>query len=343
MLRTLKKLALVCAAAALPLSTGASFAADFYAGKKLDFVVGGDAGGGYDIYARTIGRHLARFLPGAPVVVVRNMPGAGSGTAAAWLTRVAPKDGTSIGALFPGVIIGPLLEDRAQNLYDPTKFAYLGTADSGTRVCMTGPKSKVKTFSDAQQTKAIMGASQAGGSTRDYAYFHVKAAGAKFEIISGYKGTNDILLAMERGEVDGVCGLDWTSLKSQRPDWLRDKTVNILIQDGMDVEPELEKLGVPKLWDFVKNDQDRQALELIVSQQVFGRPYVAPPGTTPDQIKLLRAAFEQVLKDPEFLHDAETLRLDVTPASGEHVQDVVTKLYQAPKEVVQRAKDLIVP
>jgi hypothetical protein len=148
---------------------------------------------------------------------------------------------------------------------------------------------------------------------------------------------------MERGEVDGLCGLDWTSLKSQRPDWLRDKTINILIQDGMDAEPELDKLGVPKLWSFVKNDEDRKALELIVSQQVFGRPYVAPPGTPADQVKQLREAFTAVMKDKDFLHDAESLRLDVSPASGEHVQDVVTKLYAAPKDVVQRAKGLIVP
>ena len=342
MLRDLRTVTAAAVCMLLPFSISAK-AADFYAGKKLDFVVGSDAGGGYDIYARTIGRHLARFLPGAPVVVLRNMPGAGSGTAAAFLSRVAPKDGTAIGALFPGVIIGPLLEDRAQTLYDPTKFLYLGTADSGTRVCITGSKSKVKTFADAQQNKAIMGASQAGGSTRDYAYLHVKAAAAKFEIISGYKGTNDIMLAMERGEVDGLCGLDWTSLKSQRPDWLRDKTINILVQDGMETEPGLDELGVPKVWNFVKSDDDRKALELIFSQQVFGRPYVAPPGTPAEQVKLLRDAFIAVMKDKDFLHDAESLRLDVTPASGEHVQDVVTKLYAAPKEIVQRAKDLIVP
>jgi tripartite-type tricarboxylate transporter receptor subunit TctC len=326
----------------LPIAQPA-FAADFYAGKKIDFIAGSDAGGGYDLYARAIARHLPRFLPGAPIVLVRNMPGAGSGTAAAFLGRIAPKDGTAIGALMPGVIIGPLLEDRPQKLFDPTKFTYLGTADSGTRVCITGEKSKVKTFEEAQKTKAIMGASQAGGSTRDYAYLHVKAAGAKFEIVSGYKGTNDIILAIERGEVDGLCGLDWTSLKSQRPNWLRDKTVNILVQDGLESEPELDKLGVPKLWQFVKNDEDRQALELIVSQQVFGRPYVAPPGTTPEQVQQLRTAFDDVMKDKEFLEDAEKVRLDVTPVSGEKVQDVVTKLYSAPKEVVDRAKNLIIP
>jgi hypothetical protein len=254
------------------LSVSVARAADFYAGKKVDFVIGSDAGGGYDIYARNIGKHLVRFLPGNPTIVLRNMPGAGSGTAAATLFRVSAKDGTVIGAIFPGVIVGPLLEDRAQNLFDPNKFEYLATADSGVRVCITGANSKVKTFEDAQKQKTVIGASAAGGSTRDYAAFHKNAAGAQFDIVSGYKGTADILLAMERGEVDGLCGLDWTSLKSQRPDWLRDKTVNILVQDGIETEHELDALGVPSIWKFIAKESDKAPVELIVSQQVFGRP-----------------------------------------------------------------------
>ena len=328
----------VSAWAATPVS-----AADYYAGKKVDFVIGSDAGGGYDIYARNIGKHLGRFLPGNPTVVPRNMPGAGSGTAAASLFRLSAKDGTVIGALFPGVIVGPLLEDRAQNLFDPNKFEYLATADSGTRVCITGPLSKVKTFEDAQKQKTVIGASAAGGSTRDYAAFHKNAAGAQFNIVSGYKGTADILLAIERGEVDGLCGLDWTSLKSQRPTWLEQKTVNILVQDGMETEHELDALGVPPIWKFITKESDKAAVELIVSQQVFGRPYVAPPGVPAEQVKMLRDAFEAVMKDEAFLADAKQGRLDISPLRGEKVQDVVAKLYAAPKDVVQRAKQLITP
>ena len=324
--------------AASPLS-----AADYYAGKKVDFVIGSDAGGGYDVYARNIGKHLGRFLPGNPNVIPRNMPGAGSGTAAASLFRLSAKDGTVIGALFPGVIVGPLLEDRAQNLFDPNKFEYLATADSGTRVCITGPMSKVKTFEDAQKQKTVIGASAAGGSTRDYAAFHMNAAGAQFNIVSGYKGTADILLAIERGEVDGLCGLDWTSLKSQRPTWLEQKTVNILVQDGMESEHELDALGVPPIWKFITKDSDKAPVELIVSQQVFGRPYVAPPGVPAEQVKMLRDAFEAVMKDEAFMADAKQGRLDISPLRGEKVQDVVAKLYAAPKEVVQRAKQLITP
>jgi len=330
---------LLCAS----LSVSVAKAADYYAGKKVDFIIGSDAGGGYDIYARNIGKHLPRFLPGNPTIVLRNMPGAGSGTAAASLFRLSPKDGTAIGALFPGVIVGPLLEDRAQNLFDPNKFEYLATADSGIRVCITGAMSKVKTFEDAQKQKTVIGASAAGGSTRDYAAFHKNAAGAQFDIVSGYKGTADILLAMERGEVDGLCGLDWTSLKSQRPDWLRDKTVNILVQDGIETEHELDALGVPPIWKFIAKESDKAPVELIVSQQVFGRPYVAPPGVPAEQVKMLRDAFEAVMKDEAFLADAKQGRLDIAPLRGEKVQDVVAKLYAAPKDVVQRAKQLISP
>ena len=318
-------------------------AADYYTGKKVDFVIGSDAGGGYDVYARNIGKHLGRFLPGNPNVIPRNMPGAGSGTAAASLFRLSAKDGTVIGALFPGVIVGPLLDDRPQNLFDPNKFEYLATADSGTRVCITGPMSKVKTFEDAQKQKTVIGASAAGGSTRDYAAFHKNAAGAQFDIVSGYKGTADILLAIERGEVDGLCGLDWTSLKSQRPTWLEQKTVNILVQDGIETEHELDALGVPPIWKFITKDTDKAPVELIVSQQVFGRPYVAPPGVPSEQVKMLRDAFEAVMKDEAFLADAKQGRLDISPLRGEKVQEVVAKLYAAPKEVVQRAKQLITP
>ncbi len=318
-------------------------ASDFYAGKKIDFIIGSDAGGGYDIYARTISKHLPRHLPGSPTMVPRNMPGAGSGTAAANLFRLAPKDGTTIGAIFPGIIMAPMFEERSANLFDPTKFNYLATADSGTRVCITGPRSKVKTMLDARNQKVLMGASAAGGSTRDYAAFNKHALGAQFEVINGYKGTADILLAMERGEVDGLCGLDWTSLKSQKPQWLRDKTINILVQNGLQPEHELQALGVPMMWNFLLRESDRKPLELIVSQQVFGRPYVAPPGVPAEQVALLRKAFMATLQDKAFLDDAKQVNLDIAPLPGEKVQETVDAIYAAPKEVVQRAKDLIVP
>jgi tripartite-type tricarboxylate transporter receptor subunit TctC len=316
---------------------------DFYAGKQIVFLIGGDAGGGYDLYARALSRHMGRFIPGAPTFVPRNQPGAGSATAAAYLASVAPKDGTMIGAVFPGVIIGPLLEEKQQGLFDPTKFVYLGSADSGTRICVTYHTSKIKTFEDAQKSSVIIGASAAGGSTRDYAYLHVNTAGAQFNVVSGYKGTVDIFLAMERAEVDGMCGLDWSSLKSQRPNWISEKKINILVQNSLDSEPELDRMGVPPVWKFIKSEEDKKAVEMVFSQQIFGRPYLAPPGANPAQVKVLRDAFMATVKDPEFLADAEKSRLDVTPSPGERVQDVVEKLYATPKDTIKRAKEIISP
>lgn len=333
--------AVLALAAALTAPSPPAAAADFYAGKTIEFVVGADSGGGYDTYARAIARHLPRHIPGNPTIVVKNLPGAGSGKAATYLATAAAPDGTSIAAIFPGAVIGPLLDDKAKPSYDPTKFHYLATADSGTRVCATFHTSKVKSFADAQQQKVVMGASAAGGSTRDYVNLHRKTSGAQFELVTGYKGTAEIGLAVERGEVDGLCGWDWASLKSQKSDWLRDKKLNILVQVGLEPEPELSKLGVPEIWKFITKDEDRKAVELVVGQQVFGRPYIAPPGTPPAQVKILRDAFAATLKDKEFLADAEKAKIDVNPLDGAKVQQVVEKLYASAPAIVARAKELI--
>jgi tripartite-type tricarboxylate transporter receptor subunit TctC len=320
-----------------------ALAVDFYDGKTIELVVGSAVGGGYDIYARAIARHLPRFIPGQPTIVVKNQPGAGSSRAASYIYSVAPKDGTAIGTVFPGVIIAPLLEDRTQSMFDPAKFQFLASADSATRVCVTHENSSIKTFADALTKKAVMGASAVGASTRDYANFHRRSSGALFELVSGYKGTADILLAMERREVDGLCGLDWSSLKSQRPDWLRDRTVNVLVQVNFEAEDELSRMGVPEVWPFIKDETNRRAVELIVGQQVFGRPYIAPPGVPAEQISTLRAAFSATLKDKEFLAEAKKLRIDVSPSSGQKVQETVERLYATPKPIVERARELLKP
>lgn len=316
---------------------------DYYAGRTIEFIVGGDSGGGYDIYARAVARHLARHIPGNPNIVVKNMPGAGSARAGIYISTVAPKDGGSIGAMMPGAIIGPLLEDKPMTQFDPTKVIYIGTADTGVRVCTTFQNSKINTFAGAQKNKTILGASSAGGATRDYAYLHNHTAGTKFDVVTGYKGTVDIALAMERGEVDGLCGWDWSSVKSQKGDWLRDKKLNILVQVGLDPQQELTELGVPTIWSFIKNERDRKVAELVISQQVFQRSYIVPPGTPPAQIKILRTAFDATIADPQFLADAAKMKISITPLSGQQVQDLVAKLYATPRELIDRAKAAIKP
>jgi len=334
-------LAAACAAiagAALPAA-----AAEFYAGKSIDFEVGADVGGGYDIYARTLARHMSRHIPGNPTIVVKNMPGAGSGRTALFISNVAPKDGATLGALMPGAIIGPLLDDKVETQFDPTKVIYIGSADAGTRVCATFQNSKIKTFEDARREKTVLGATAAGGATRDYGYLHDHTAGTKFTVVAGYKGTADISLAMERGEVDGMCGWDWSSLKSQKADWVRDHKANILVQVGLDPNAELTQMGVPEMWKFIANEDDRKVAELVVSQQVFQRSYIAPPGTPAAQIATLRTAFDATMTDPQFLADAEAARIAIMPLSGAKVQEIVQKLYASPKALVERARQVIKP
>jgi tripartite-type tricarboxylate transporter receptor subunit TctC len=334
---------LVAGSIAAALIAAPAVAQDYYAGKTIEFIVGGDSGGGYDIYARTVARHMARHIPGNPTIVVKNMPGAGSTRAGIYISTVAPKDGSSMGAMMPGAIIGPLLDDKPMTQFDPTKVHYIGTADSGVRVCVTFQKSKVTTFAAAQKNKAILGASSAGGATRDYAYLHNHTAGTKFDVVTGYKGTVDIGLAMERGEVDGLCGWDWSSVKSQKGDWLRDKKLNLLVQVGLDPQPELTELGVPSIWTFIKDQDSRRVAELIVSQQVFQRSYILPPGTPAEQVKILRAAFDATMNDKQFQADAAKMKISITPLSGQKVQDLVAKLYNTPREFVERARRAIKP
>ena len=321
----------------------AAFAADYYAGKSIEFIVGSDAGGGYDIYARTLARHLGRHIPGNPAITVKNMPGAGSSRTGIYISTVAPKDGTSMGALMPGAIIGPLLDERPNLQFDPTKVIFVGTADSGVRVCVTYENSRIKSFRDAQREKTVVGATAAGGATRDYAYLHNKTAGTKFEVVSGYQGTVDIALAMERGEVDGLCGWDWSSVKSQKSDWVRDKKLNVLVQVSLEPLAELTDLGVPPIWQFIPYESDRKVAELVVSQQVFQRSYVLPPGTPAEEIDILRKAFDETVGDPQFLADAERMRISIAPLGGAQVQDLIRKLYATPKPFVDRAKSVIKP
>ncbi len=316
-------------------------ALDFYAGKTITIVVGSDAGGGYDTYARLFARHLPRLIPGNPSFVIQNMPGAGSARAAGHMARIAPKDGTTIGIVQPGAIVGPLLEGKPDPNYDATKFVYLGSADSSNRVCITGETSKVKTFEDAQKMQVIAGTAGVGSSSRDYAFLHKNTSGANFKLVGGYVGMTDLLLAMERNEIDTICGFDWASVKAQRPNLVRDHKINILVQAGLEPFAELTERGVPEIWPYTKGDRNRAIVELIVSQQLFGRPFFFPPGTPDQQVKILRQAFDVAFKDPELNADAAKIHADLTPASGQKVQDVVLKMYSAPVEIVEAASKAV--
>jgi tripartite-type tricarboxylate transporter receptor subunit TctC len=317
--------------------------ADFYAGKTIELVVGSDAGGGYDIYARTLARHMGRYIPGHPTIVVKNMPGAGSGRAAGYISTLAPKDGTALGAIMPGAIMDPLLVDRDAALFDPTRVLYVGSASNDSRVCLTMRSSPSRTFDDALVRNTTIGAISTNDSTRDYAFMHKRLSGAKLDIVSGYKGTVEIGLAMERGEIEGACGWGWSSIKSQKPDWIADHKINVLVQVGLAPNAELSAMGVPPIWNYLTTDADKRAVELIASQQVMIRSYIAPPGTPPDQIAILRAAFDATMQDRQFHEDAQTQRLVVEPMAGGKVQELVQKLYATPADIVERARLAIKP
>ena len=204
----------------------------FYQGKQITVIVGNPAGGGYDVYARLLARHMPKYLPGQPGFIVQNLPGAGSINAAQHLANVAAKDGTAIGVLVPGAIFDPLIEGQAKFRYDPGKFEYLGSADSGTRICFTSRQSGIQTIDDARKAKVVVASTAPQSSATDYALFMNALANTKFEVVLGYKGPADLLLAMERGEVAGVCALDSATVASSRPDWMEDGTINLLVQAG---------------------------------------------------------------------------------------------------------------
>src|SRR5215831_13220953 len=191
--------------AAATLAAAPACAAEAFAGKSIDLIIGAPPGGGYDIYARALARHYGRHISGQPTIVAKNMPGAASGRVAGFISAVAPKDGTAIAALMPGGVVGPLLDEKAETLFDPTKVLYLGSANNGTRVCVSRKDSKIRTFDDALTQKAVFGGVSTSDSTRGYGYMHKKTSGAKYDVVSGYSGTAEMALAMERGELDGVC------------------------------------------------------------------------------------------------------------------------------------------
>jgi tripartite-type tricarboxylate transporter receptor subunit TctC len=332
------------AALAFSLTVPSAAAQDYYAGKTIDLIIGAGPAGGYDIYGRALARHISRHIPGSPIIVVKHMPGASSQRAAGFLAKIAPKDGTVIAAIMPGAVMGPLLEEKTEVFFDPVRVHYIGTANSGTRVCVSWAASGVKSFDDVRNKKDLpFGAGTPNESTQDYGYMLRRTAGANYRVVSGYPTTTEIGLAMERGEIFGTCGWDWSSVKSQRPDWLRDKKINVLLQIGLDPNDELTKMGVPHVREYVKNDEARQIVELVVSQQVFSRPYIVPAETPAALLAILRSAFDATMADPQFIADANKLNIDLSPLPGSKVQDVVRRLYSVPNTVVQAARAAIRP
>jgi tripartite-type tricarboxylate transporter receptor subunit TctC len=315
--------------------------AQLYAGKTVTLVVGSAPGGGYDIYSRILSRHMPKHLPGNPTIIVQNMPGAGSMKAAEFIYTLAPKDGFTIGMLFPGSLVEPLFDNTKKFRFDPTKFEFIGSADSGVRLCVTFHTSKIKTFDDAMNIPSSFGGSGPGSSTTDYAEFLKALAGAKFKIVNGYKGSRDTIVAMERSELDGLCGLDSGSFKAMRPNWFNDpKLSHMIIQTSLEPDKELEKIGVPSLWKYVSGEK-RKIAELILAQQEFHRPYVAPPGTPAEHLAALRKAFDASMKDKDLLADATKAGLSIEPKNAATVEKLIKGMYGSPPDLVEKARNAL--
>jgi tripartite-type tricarboxylate transporter receptor subunit TctC len=314
--------------------------AQFYKGKTINLFVGSSAGGGYDTYTRLLARRFANYIPGSPSVVVQNMPGAGSNKLASYIYSVAPRDGTAIGAIFSGAILQPLLGDPVQ--HDPSKFIYLGNANVEVFLCLARADAPAKTFNDTLGQQMIVGATNEGGSTRDFPAMLDNLLGAKLRIVTGYPGSNEIMLALERNEVQGVCGIGWSSVAPQRARLLDNGFGRILLQLASKGHPELNKMGVPVAIDLAKNDDDRKVMELVFSQLIFGRPYVLPPGVPDDRVGALRRAFVAAFKDRDVVAEAAKIQLDIDSLPGEEVQAEVAKAYAMPSHIIERAKQALI-
>ncbi len=311
---------------------------DFYAGKQVRLLIGYSAGGGYDTYARLVSRHLGRHIPGNPTVVPQNMPGAGSLRMANYVYNVAPKDGTVIGTFGRGIAMEPLLSGQGTQ-FDAREFSWLGSLNNEVSLCVAWHESSVKTMQDLQTQELIVGGTGSGSDTVIFPVVIKNLLGANIRLISGYPGGNDVLLAMERGEVDGRCGWSYSSLSSTRGDWREQGRVTILSQLALAKHPDLTEF--PLITEFADDDNELAAMEIIFSRQVMGRPYLAPPGIPADRLDALRRALDAVAVDPEFLRDAEQLQVEINPVTGEDVDALLERIYGASDAAIELAASAI--
>ena len=317
------------------LAAGAAVRADddVFKGKDITLYSGSPPGGPYDTYTRLIGRHLGAHIPGHPNVVVQNMVGASGRRMIGYLYNLAPRDGTVIGAAERAVALAPLLGE--DNQFDALKMAWLGSANSETNVCIVWHTSAIKTIDDVKTHAMNVGTS--GPSSTDAIYPNMMNAlfGMHFKVIGGYKGAAQSDLAVERGELDGRCGISWDTLVALKTTWLDQKLIRILVQIALDRDPKLP--NVPWIFDMASTEEQRQILTFWTLPNKMGRPFVAPPGLPADRIALLRRAFMATFADPELRAEADTMKLAVKGIGGEEVTTLIERAYAMPKAIVEKA------
>jgi len=330
--------ALFAACTVLPQPVRAQTVADFYRGKTVTLTVGYSSGGGYDTYARILARHMGRHIPGNPTIVVQNAPGAGSMRAANMIYNVVPKDGTAFGIFGRGIALEPLIGTSPAQ-FEATKFLWLGSGAEEAAVTVIWAAKGIKTWADMQSKPFTVGGEGTGSDPDVYALMLKNVFGVKLRLISGYPGTTEMALAVERGEVDGRASWSWSSLKSLKADWIAQKKVNIPIQLNLHKSSDLP--DVPLIGDFATSERQRQILKLVLSRQTMGRPFMAPPGLPADRAQALRAAFDETMKDPAFVAEAQARGQEVNPVSGQDIEKLLAELYATPKDVVEETKRAI--
>jgi tripartite-type tricarboxylate transporter receptor subunit TctC len=324
---------------AAPAAQAQSSVADFYKGRTIDVYIGLSAGGVYDISARLLARHMGKYIPGNPTLVPRNMEGAAGLRLANWMYQVGPKDGTAFGTFARGLAFDPLLGMPGAQ-FDAAKFNWLGSTNNEVSICAAWHASGITNFEQLYTQELIVGSTGGSGDDEQFPKILNGVLGTKFRTVSGYPGGNEIKLSMQRGEVNGRCGWSWSSVKATEGQWLKDKSIKILVQLSFRKHPDLP--DVPLIMDLVKTDEQRQIFKVAFARQVMAWPFVAPPGVPADRLAALRKAFNDTMKDKDFLAEAEKLNLEITPVSGEKVQELVEELYRTTSpEVASKLGNLI--
>lgn len=308
--------------------------AAFYRGKQIRMLVGSAVGGGYDLFARVVARHLVNHIPGNPHILVQNQPAAGGVVMTNQLYNQGPKDGTVIGVPINGIPTAPLLQAGTQ--FDQTRLAWIGSTNREAYVAFVWHSVPVRSIAELTSKEVVVGATTPGTTMVDFPQLVNEVLGFKFKIVRGYQGTPQINLAIERGKVQGMGGLGWASVKAQTPHWISERKIRVLAQYGFKRYAELA--DIPTMLELARSDADRQAMTMLFARTEYGRPYFLPPDVPVERVAALRRAFDATMIDPAFLAEATRLQFDVDPLTGEQVQALVGELAATPREVVARVR-----
>jgi tripartite-type tricarboxylate transporter receptor subunit TctC len=336
--RSLIHLFAIPVAAASATLAAADPVADFYRGQTITLLVGANTGGGYDAYARPVSRHLGRFIPGEPNIVIKYMGTAGGIPAANTLYTVSSKDGLTMGAVQRHTPF-ELLRGNKAIVYDPFKFNWLGSLNSEVSVMMVWATAPHRKAEDLLTMPLIAGSLGNETDSEIESNAMIRTLGAPIQVIRGYSGTAENLFALEKGEIQGLHGVSWSYVKTRKADWLRDQKIRILLQTGLEPHPDLKQ--VPMIAALLKTEEQRQVWDLILAPKVMSRPYVLPPGVPAERVAALRTAFERLVKDPVFLAEMDKTQTEVSFVPGAEIDRLISRVYAFPPEIVAKMVDAI--